>query len=256
MKRPTIKKIKEQLATIQSVNDPFIKQIAFDERKGVQNALKRWMKRQEKKEALKDRFHEMNQYENKAREKGYQLIAGIDEVGRGPLAGPVVAAAVILNTTTPILGLNDSKKLSEAKRNELYGEIHEKATAIGIGIVSAEKIDQTNILKATKLAMKEAVEQLAVPVDYLLIDAETVEIPIPQQALIKGDSLSNSIAAASIIAKVTRDRMMIEYNSLFPGYGFDSNVGYGTKKHLDGLEKNGPTPIHRKTFAPVSNFFK
>lgn len=256
MKRPTIKKIKEQLATIQSVNDPFIKQIAFDERKGVQNALKRWMKRHEKKEALKARFHEMNQYENKAREKGYQLIAGIDEVGRGPLAGPVVAAAVILNTTTPILGLNDSKKLSEAKRNELYGEIHEKATAIGIGIVSAEKIDQTNILKATKLAMKEAVEQLAVPVDYLLIDAETVEIPIPQQALIKGDSLSNSIAAASIIAKVTRDRMMIEYNSLFPGYGFDSNVGYGTKKHLDGLEKNGPTPIHRKTFAPVSNFFK
>lgn len=256
MKKPTIKEIKKQLLTIDSVDDPFIKQCQEDERKGVQTALKQWVRSKEAEQALKVRFRKMNRYEDKAREVGYQFIAGIDEVGRGPLAGPVVASAVILDKNQPILGLNDSKKLSLTKRNDLFEEIQNKAAAIGIGIISAERIDQTNILKATKLAMIEAVEKLTIKADYLLIDAESLKIPIDQQSIIKGDMNSNSIAAASIIAKVTRDNIMTEYDKMYPGYGFDSNVGYGTKVHLEGLEKNGPTPIHRKTFAPVSNFLK
>lgn len=254
MKKLTIKEIKERLLQIDDFEDPFIIKCQNDERKGVQNALNQWQKTQEKKQLLIDRYHEKNIFEIEGINAGYTLVAGVDEVGRGPLAGPVVSAAVILDASKPIYGLDDSKKLSLAKRNELFDEIHQKALAIGIGIVTADEIDRSNILRATKQAMVMAINELDIQPDLLLVDAETLNISIPQKAIIKGDSKSNSIAAASIVAKVTRDRMMSEYDLEYPGYGFGSNAGYGTKVHLEGLEKYGATPIHRKSFSPVTNY--
>lgn len=256
MKKLTIKEIKEKLQLIEQLDDPFVLEVGKDERKGVQTALKQLQKRVDAKQALKERFVKMSEFENKVTEAGYQFIAGIDEVGRGPLAGPVVAAAVILDRNDPIIGLDDSKKLSLKKRTELFREINEKAIAIGIGVVDAAEIDQLNILQATKKAMNQAVENLMPAPDFLLIDAERLDNQIPQESIIKGDLRSNSIAAASIIAKVMRDETMATYGEEFPGYDFASNVGYGTKAHLEGLEAHGPTPIHRKSFAPVKNYFK
>lgn len=256
MKKLTIKEIKEKLAFIDDKKDPFLIELLKDERKGVQTALKQWQKKQAGIQALKDRFVHMNKYENEVQHAGYSRIAGIDEVGRGPLAGPVVSAAIILDPNQPIIGLNDSKKLSLGKRLELFKEINEKAQAIGIGIVTAAEIDRLNILQATKLSMNKAVANLSTAPDFLLVDAETIETHIPQQAIVKGDMNSNSIAAASIIAKVTRDQMMAEYSVKYPGYDFSSNVGYGTRAHLEGLEKLGVTPIHRQSFAPVKNKLK
>lgn len=183
----------------------------------------------------------------------YQAICGMDEVGRGPLAGPVVASAVILPKDCDILYINDSKKLSEKKREMLFDEIMEKAVAVGIGIVGPERIDEINILQATYVAMREAIHKLDVQPDLLLNDA--VKIPgvdIPQVSIIKGDAKSASIGAASIIAKVTRDRMMVEYDSIFPEYGFAANKGYGTAVHIAVLKELGPTPIHRRSF--IGNF--
>lgn len=185
--------------------------------------------------------------------KDYHAICGIDEVGRGPLAGPVVAGAVILPKDNPILYLNDSKKLSEKKREALYDEIMEHAVAAGIGIVSPARIDEINILQATYEAMRLSIENLSVKPDILLNDAVTIPgVEIRQVPIIKGDAKSVSIAAASIIAKVTRDRLMVEYDKVLPGYDFASNKGYGTKKHIEGLRELGPTPIHRRTF--IGNF--
>ena len=190
-------------------------------------------------------------YEKQYAQYGY--ICGIDEVGRGPLAGPVVAGAVILPKDEKILYLNDSKKLSEKKREELYDVIMEKAIATGIGIVSPERIDEINILQATYEAMRMAIKNLQVEPNLLLNDAVTIpEITIPQVPIIKGDAKSVSIAAASIIAKVTRDRLMVEYDSVLPGYGFAGNKGYGSAEHISSLKKMGPTPIHRKSF--IKNF--
>ena len=184
---------------------------------------------------------------------GYQYICGIDEAGRGPLAGPVVAGAVILPKDNPILYLNDSKKLSEKKREALYDEIMEHAVAVGVGVVGPGRIDEINILQATYEAMRLAVSNLKIRPDILLNDAVTIpEIEIPQVPIIKGDAKSVSIAAASIIAKVTRDRMMAEYDLEFPGYGFASNKGYGTKTHIKQLKEQGPVSIHRRTF--LKNF--
>lgn len=252
--KQTIKEIKERLLTIENSNDPFIQACLADERKGVQNALKQWQKRQEKKQDLFDQFERMSQFESDAWSKGYRLIAGIDEVGRGPLAGPVVSAAVILDEKNPIIGLDDSKKLSLKKRNELYIEINEKAVAIGIGVVDAQGIDQHNILGATKLAMQEAVSDLKPAADFLLVDAVHLDTLLPQVVMNQGDSKSNSIAAASIIAKVTRDLMMVEYDKEYPGYGFGNNAGYGTSEHLEALKQQGITPIHRHSFAPVRKY--
>ena len=179
----------------------------------------------------------------------HQAICGIDEVGRGPFAGPVVAGAVILPKDHPILYLNDSKKLSEKKREELYEVILKEAVATGIGMASPARIDEINILQATYEAMRMAISNLAVQPDLLLNDAVTIpEIEIMQVPIIKGDAKSVSIAAASILAKVTRDRLMVEYEKVFPGYDFASNKGYGTKAHIEGLKKFGPTPIHRMSF--------
>lgn len=181
--------------------------------------------------------------------KDYPYICGIDEVGRGPLAGPVVAGAVILPKDDMILYLNDSKKLSEKKREMLYDEIMSRAVATGIGMASPARIDEINILQATYEAMRMAIDNLKVRPDILLNDAVTIpQVDILQVPIIKGDAKSISIAAASIIAKVTRDRLMVEYDKVLPGYDFASNKGYGTKAHIAGLKELGPTPIHRRSF--------
>ena len=201
----------------------------------------------EKLRLEKERMYKMFSFEREYADR--QSICGIDEVGRGPFAGPVVAAAVILPKDCDILYLNDSKKLSEKKRELLYDEIYEKAVAIGIGMSSEKVIDEINILQATYEAMRQAVSRLSAQPQLLLNDAVTIpEIQIPQVPIIKGDAKSVSIAAASIVAKVTRDRMMEEYDKVLPEYGFASNKGYGSAAHIEALKKYGPSPIHRKTF--------
>ncbi len=204
----------------------------------------------------KARFEEMSKIERKLRGDGYAAIAGVDEVGRGPLAGPVVAAAVVLPEDFDIIQINDSKKLTEKKREELFPLIKEQAIAYSIGMVANDIIDEINILEATKRAMRGAILSLDDKlkgikngIDMILIDALTLDgINIEQRGIIKGDSKSISIAAASVLAKVTRDHMMIEYDKKFPEYGFASNKGYGTKAHYEGIKEHGPCPIHRKTF--------
>lgn len=222
-----------------------------DERGGVQAVIISARKKLAALEKEKARIEVMKEYEYRYAQAGY--ICGIDEVGRGPLAGPVVAGAVILPKDCQILYLNDSKQLSEKKREELYDIIMEKAVATGIGYASPERIDEINILKATYEAMRAAISNLAVKPDILLNDAVTIPgVDIKQVPIIKGDAKSVSIAAASIIAKVTRDRLMVEYDSIFPEYGFASNKGYGAAVHIEALKKYGPTPIHRRSF--IGNF--
>ena len=207
----------------------------------------RLRKQQEKLEKEIARTEAMSVFEKEYSD--HQAICGVDEVGRGPFAGPVVAGAVILPKDHPILYLNDSKKLSEKKREELYEVILKEAVATGIGMASPARIDEINILQATYEAMRMAISNLSVQPDLLLNDAVTIpEIEIMQIPIIKGDAKSVSIAAASILAKVTRDRLMVEYEKVFPGYDFASNKGYGTKAHIEGLKKLGPTPIHRMSF--------
>lgn len=242
----SIQSIKERLKSIQRIDDPTLESLRNDPRKGVQQALASFERRLKKEALIKEKYEEMFCFEKQGYAQGHQWIAGIDEVGRGPLAGPVVAAAVILPKNEIILGLNDSKQLSEKKRELLYQQVQEKALAIGIGIVDQQTIDDVNIYEASKLAMIQAVEKLSIVPSYLLIDAMTLDLPIQQEKIIKGDARSVSIAAASIIAKVYRDQLMKEYDVLYPGYGFSHNAGYGTKEHLEGLERQGITPIHRK----------
>ena len=209
------------------------------------------LKKQEKLAKEIARIEELKKYEKEYSDFSY--ICGIDEVGRGPLAGPVVAAAVILPKDCDILYINDSKKLSEKKREELYEVIMEKAVAVGIGYSSCERIDEINILQATYEAMREAISKLEVKPDILLNDAVTIPmVDIKQVPIIKGDAKSISIGAASIIAKVTRDRLMVEYDKVFPQYSFASNKGYGSAAHIAALKEYGPCPIHRSTF--IKNF--
>ncbi len=218
-----------------------------DARSGVQAAVESARKRLRLLEKEKERTEKMKEYEYRYAAAGF--LCGIDEVGRGPLAGPVVAGAVILPKDCDILYLNDSKQLTEKKREELYDVIMEKAVAAGLGFVSPERIDEINILQATYEAMREAIGKLSVKPDLLLNDAVTIpQVEIRQVPIIKGDAKSVSIAAASIIAKVTRDRLMVEYDSIFPEYGFASNKGYGAAAHIEALKKYGPCPIHRRSF--------
>ncbi len=252
----TIKEVKEALATITQLSDPAWADFEADSRAGVQTAI-----RQRKKAIQADinedlRLEHMLRYEKVAYQKGYQVIAGIDEVGRGPLAGPVVTACVILPNGCKIKGLNDSKKIPKSKHEDIYNQVMEAALAVGIGMQDNTVIDQVNIYQATKLAMLQAIDNLEGQVtkpDYLLIDAMTLEVDIAQESIIKGDANSLSIAAASIVAKVTRDRIMADFDEKYPGYDFAHNAGYGTKAHLLGLDKFGPTPIHRKTFEPIKS---
>lgn len=218
-----------------------------DERKGVQSFLKTQEKKLEQYREELARLETISRYEKEY--DGYGYVCGIDEVGRGPLAGPVVAGAVILPKDCRILYINDSKKLSAKKREELFDEIQKQAVAIGIGLVPHDRIDEINILQATYEAMRMAIANLKVKPGVLLNDAVTIPgVDIPQVPIIKGDAKSISIGAASIMAKVYRDRMMIEYDKMYPGYGFASNKGYGSKEHMEALQKIGPSPIHRQSF--------
>lgn len=219
----------------------------MSEEKKISQKELRELKRLKKLEAEKERTEQLKVYEKKYAAFGY--VCGIDEAGRGPLAGPVVAGAVILPPDCQILYINDSKKLSAKKREELYPVIMEEAVAVGVGMVSPQRIDEINILQATYEAMREAIHNLSVEPDILLNDAVTIpEVAIQQVPIIKGDAKSISIGAASIIAKVTRDRLMEEYDKILPEYGFASNKGYGTKAHIEALKTYGATPIHRRSF--------
>lgn len=249
----TIKEVKELLST--DVTEGQLAELEKDPRVGVQKLIISYRKKQAKLLAKKQAFLERFSYEKQFWQKG-ELVAGVDEVGRGPLAGPVVTAAVIIDHNFDLLEVNDSKKLSPEKRLQLYPKILSEAVSVGIGVKSAAVIDQINIYEADRQAMAQAVKALDVKPNALLVDAMNVPVDLPQIELIKGDAKSNSIAAASIVAKVFRDKLMDDYDKIYPQYGFPRNAGYGTKEHIDALKKYGPTPIHRKTFAPVSDFFK
>lgn len=253
MKHLAIVEIAERLAVIKEF-DPLISELEKDERKGVQALLAKWKKQQEQERLLKDKFHEMTHFERCMRAQGFQLIAGVDEVGRGPLAGPVVAAAVVLPENFFLPGIDDSKKLTEKKREEYDEVIRSEALAVSIAMINADEIDEINIYQATKKAMKSAILSLAPRPDALLIDAMRLETPFPTESIIKGDAKSVSIAAASIVAKVFRDRLMKEIARDYPAYGFQNNMGYGTKDHLLALEKYGITPYHRKSFSPIKEW--
>ena len=249
----TIKEINEQLANIQRLDDPLLAELEQDSRSGVLQAIAKRKREIQKRIDEDERLEGMLAYEKECYASGMELIAGVDEVGRGPLAGPVVAAAVILPKACKIPGLNDSKKIPKYKHKEIYEAVLQNAIAIGIGIKDNHVIDQVNIYEATKLAMMEAIGRLDPQPQHLLIDAMKLDLPISQTSIIKGDANSLSIAAASIVAKVTRDQMMEEFDREYPGYDFAQNAGYGTAKHLAGLDKLGVTPIHRRSFEPVKS---
>ena len=249
----TIKEIKEQLANIQRLDDPLLAELEQDSRSGVIQAIAKRKKEIQKRLDEDERLEGMLAYEKELYTQGIHLIAGVDEVGRGPLAGPVVAAAVILPKACKIPGLNDSKKIPKAKHKEIYEAVLQNAIAIGVGVKDNHVIDQVNIYEATKLAMMEAIGQLEPQPQHLLIDAMKLDLPISQTSIIKGDANSLSIAAASIVAKVTRDQMMEDFDREYPGYDFAQNAGYGTAKHLAGLDQLGVTPIHRRSFEPIKS---
>ena len=231
----------------------FVEEYQADTRKAVVTIVDRAKKKIAALDKEKQRMHQMFSFERQYAE--YAYICGIDEVGRGPLAGPVVAGAVILPKDCSLLWLNDSKQLSEKKREELYDQIMAEAVSTGLGYVAPERIDEINILQATYEAMREAISKLTPQPDLLLNDAVTIpKVDIKQVPIIKGDAKSASIAAASIIAKVTRDRLMVQYDEIYPEYGFAANKGYGAQVHIDALKKYGPTPIHRRSF--IKNFIE
>ncbi|TQQ84701.1 ribonuclease HII [Peptacetobacter hominis] len=246
----SVKEIKEIADSLEeSEYLQFIEDIKGDERKSVQKIAISMAKKLDKIRAEEERLKKINIYENEGYEKGYVYIAGVDEAGRGPLAGPVVAAVAVMKKDCRIKGINDSKKLSEEKRNELFDIIKQEAVDFGIGIVGNEEIDEYNILNATYMAMKKAINCLKKSPDYILADAVTIPgIDMDQKAIIKGDSKSVSIAAASILAKVTRDSIMYQYDEIYPEYGFAKHKGYGTSEHYKAIEEYGITPIHRKSF--------
>lgn len=248
MQERTIGQIKEELKAAEEHMLPsFIQEYENDTRNGVIKLVEQAKKQLERLAAERERIYKLQEYERKYADCGY--ICGIDEVGRGPLAGPVVAGAVILPKDCDILYINDSKRLSAKKREELYDIIMEKAIAVGIGMVSPQRIDEINILQATYEAMREAISKLAIKPDILLNDAVTIPgVTIRQVPIIKGDAKSISIGAASIVAKVTRDRLMVDYDKQMPEYGFVSNKGYGSAEHIGALKKYGPSPIHRSSF--------
>ena len=245
----TMKDIKARFASAKEGEyNALFRHYENDERSGVQKLIQQYHKKLQALEDERVRTESMKKYEHEYEHLGY--LCGIDEVGRGPLAGPVVACAVILPKDCDILWLNDSKKLTAKKREELYDVILEGAVSVGIGMASPERIDEINILQATYKAMQQAISKLSIKPDLLLNDAVTIpDVEIEQVPIIKGDAKSASIAAASIVAKVTRDRMMKEYDTIYPGYDFAKNKGYGTKAHIEGIKKQGICDIHRRTFV-------
>lgn len=245
----TVSELQEMLATASGQDIPrIIAGVEQDPRKGVRQMVQRYMCRMEKERAEEQRLHKMWERERTLCQAGYTSIAGIDEVGRGPLAGPVVAGCVILPLECSLPGLNDSKKVSPSERVILANMIKNKALAWGIGMVDHQEIDRINILEATKKAMLAAIANMMITPDYLLIDAVTIATTLPQEGIIGGDGLSASIAAASILAKTYRDALMDMLHELYPVYGFKEHKGYGTPRHLEVLDKMGPCPIHRLSF--------
>ncbi|SFS52050.1 ribonuclease HII [Marininema halotolerans] len=249
----TIRQIECRLQN-EEVDPNWVKELLLDPRVGVQSRAKAYLRRLERLRKEQERMNNLWKFERTYWQNGYPMIAGLDEAGRGPLAGPVTAAAVILPENFDVSGLDDSKKLSAEARQRLRHRIEQEAIAVGVGMVDASTIDEINILQATYLAMRQALQSLAVQPNFLLIDAiELPEPSIPQKGIIKGDALSHSIAAASIIAKTVRDEWMMKAAENFPGYGFDRHMGYGTAEHLGALDELGPCDIHRRSFGPVTN---
>ena len=222
-----------------------------EEKKSKQKTIEKLSKQTKEKNNIKKENIDNYKYEHELKEKGIKLIAGVDEVGRGPLIGPVVAAAVILPDDFKLDGLTDSKKLSEKKREQYYELIKKEAIAIGVGIVSEKRIDEINIYEATKEAMKQAIDNLTIKPEHILIDAMPLDLEIETTSIIKGDLLSISISAASVIAKVTRDHMLYDIDKEYPMYDLKNNKGYGTKKHLEAIKQYGITKYHRLSFKPV-----
>lgn len=249
----TIKEIKEAMEEVDYLVDTdSILLLEQDRRPGVNKLAETCKKAVRHYNEEKARIKRLFEFEFKAMKKGYSVIGGVDEVGRGPLAGPVVAGLVVLPKNCFIQGINDSKKLSPQKREELFHIICQNAVEVQTGLATAEEIDRHNILNATKLAVERALSKSKVKLDYLLLDSLKLQnVNIPQMAIINGDNLSASIAAASIIAKVTRDHLMIKYSEEFPQYGFHRHKGYGCKIHLEAISRNGPSTLHRLTFRKI-----
>lgn len=250
----SVKEIRARLKTVKSADDPWVASLVDDPRKGVQQALSQLHHRLAKRATAVTAFQHRFKYERMLWEQGNQYVAGIDEVGRGPLAGPVVTCAVILDDSFNLVEVTDSKMLSRREREQLYLHIVDEAVEVSLAVNSPAVIDQLNIYRATQQAMIRAVHSLYHRPSHLIVDAVPLDLAIPQTTLIKGDQKSISVAAASIVAKEYRDHLMADYARLYPEYGFDQNMGYGTKQHLDALKQYGATPIHRKTFAPVPKY--
>lgn len=249
MEKLTISEVKILLKN--GVTKEQLDELKNDSRKGVQAAIASYEKHLAKIKQQKLEFKKRLAIENDYWQNGIDYVAGVDEVGRGPLAGPVVSAAVVLPHNFDLYEVNDSKQLSEKTRERLFRKILEKSVAVGIGIADNHQIDEVNIYQASRVAMKKAVLNLDVSPQRIIVDAMDIDVPIQQLKLIKGDAKSASVSAASIIAKVVRDHLMEFYDKIYPGYDFKNNSGYGTKKHLIGLEEKGISPIHRKSFEPV-----
>lgn len=248
MTRRTLKELRDVART---APDALLQELANDPRAGAQALLRSIQHQRERARSREDRTEAMLAFERAAQAQGFSRVAGVDEAGRGPLAGPVVAAAVVL--AEPIVGINDSKQLTWEEREAFFAILSRGPHQIGVAIVPPAVIDQFGIQHANYSAMAQAIDQLSPSPDYLLIDGFRVPgLPVPQERIIKGDSRSQSIAAASVIAKVTRDRLMMEYDVTYPEYGFAAHKGYGTRAHMDAIEKHGPCPVHRMSFAPLS----
>lgn len=254
MSKLSIKDIKARLQTVQTMTDPLVVELKNDPRKGVQTALTQLQRRLQRQAESYAAFKHRFRYENELWQQGHRYIAGIDEVGRGPLAGPVVTCAVVLKPDFDLIGVTDSKQLTRQEREKLYLQIVNEAVEVSIAVNSCEVIDQMNIYAATQQAMIRSVNSLYHQPTHLIVDAVPLDIALPQTTLIKGDQKSISVAAASIVAKEYRDHLMRDYDRLYPGYGFAENMGYGTKQHLAGLAKLGPCPIHRRSFSPVQKY--
>lgn len=249
----TIEEIRNALAS-DPVSDNVLDEIAKDPRKGVQKLFVSYARRKEKEAAERFRVESLYKEESRFYKEGLQHIVGIDEVGRGPLAGPVTVAAVILPPHFFIEGLNDSKKVSPKKREKISQIIHESAVDISIWSMTPQEIDELNIYQATLCAMYEAVKHLKVAPDAVIVDAMPLHFNVPTVSMIHGDAKSASVAAASIVAKVYRDHLMDEYDKKYPGYDFKKNKGYGTSEHIEAIKKLGITPIHRKSFEPIKSY--
>lgn len=252
----TVKQIKERLSQLTDRSDPYVQSLEADSRKGVQQALAQFYRRLDRlanaQAAFRRRFH----YEEALWQRGCRYVAGMDEVGRGPLAGPVVTCAVILRPDFDLVGVTDSKQLTRHEREQLYLQIVNEAVEVSIAVNDRETIDRLNIYAATQDAMIRAVNNLHHRPDHLIVDAVPLKLAIPQTTLIKGDQKSISVAAASIVAKEYRDHLMRDYARAYPGYGLAENMGYGTREHLAGLAAHGATPIHRRSFRPVQDYLK